>query len=150
MQTDPTWYLGTSWNLYLGPLLGTLEPFGNFTSNPYLESRNPLEPLRRTLTWNFGTFWNLTCTWNPLLKPWLGTLSWNLATSSTFTLEPWNLLDPWLATLTWNLGTSWILHLEPLPGTSQPCGMTAPECPNSLVWLRPQSFQLGKNTKNPA
>ena len=122
MQTDPAWYLGTSWNLYLRPLLGNLEPFGTFIWNPYLESRNPLEPLRRTLTRNFGTFRNLTCTWNPLLEPWLGTLTWNLATSSTFTLEPGN---PYLEPR--NLRNleplvAWNLYLEPLLGTLEPPG----------------------------
>ena len=164
--------LGTS--EYLGPLLGTLEPFGTFTWNPYLESRNPLEPLRRTLTWNLRSFRNLTCTWNPLLEPWLGTLTWNLATSSTFTLEPGNLLEPLLGAskpsepgtlsrlepllgIPWNLRTSWILDLQPLLGNSEPsrtleplnlaepCGMTAPECPRPSLAEAPK-LSVGEKT----
>ena len=39
-----TWNLGTCRNLYLEPLLGTSEPAGTFTWNPYLEPRNLPEP----------------------------------------------------------------------------------------------------------
>ena len=54
-----TWNLGTCRNLYLEPLLGTSEPAGTFTWNPYLEPRSPPEPLLGTLTWNLGTCQNL-------------------------------------------------------------------------------------------
>ena len=86
-----------------------------------------LEPFHGTLSWNFGTFRNLTFAWNPLLEPSLGTLTWNLRTS-------WNLgtLEP-SGSLTWNLGTfqdlysgthilEWILYLEPLLETLEPSG----------------------------
>ena len=64
-----TWNLGTFQNLYLGPLLGTFEPPGSFTCNPfYLETRNFPEPL-------LGPSWTVECpgsfTWNPYLE--LGT-----------------------------------------------------------------------------
>ena len=99
--------------------------------NPYLEPWNLLflEPLLGTSEPS-GTFtWN--CYWNPHLEH-LGTL------------EPWN------------PGTFRNLYLEPLLGTyleprnlPEPYGMTAPECPRTIVWLRPQSFQLlGKKKSN--
>ena len=53
------WNFGTSWVLYLEPFLGTWEPPGTFTWNPYLEPRNLPEPLLGTLTWNLGTSRNL-------------------------------------------------------------------------------------------
>ena len=62
-----TWNLGTCRNLYLEPLLGTSEPAGTFTWNPYLEPPNLPEPLLGTLTWNLGTCRNL------YLEPFLGT-----------------------------------------------------------------------------
>ena len=77
-----TWNLETCRNLYLEPLLGTSEPAGTFTWNPYLEPRSPPEPLFGTLTWNLGTCRNLylepllgtsepagAFTWNPYLEP---------------------------------------------------------------------------------
>ena len=81
IQTDPTWYLGTSWSLCLElwnlfePSLGTPTwNLGTFTWNP---------------SWNFETLRNLSCTWNPFWNP--------------FFLEPGNLLGPLLGTLTRNL-----------------------------------------------
>ena len=128
MQTDSTWYLGTSGNLYLGPLLGISEPLGTFThlylnppsgtltGNCYLEPRNLFKPLLATFE-PPGSF-----SWNPSLKP--GNL--HLKPSSC------------------NLGTYWTLCLqpclaprnlpEPLLGTSKPRGtlrVTAPECPRA-------------------
>ena len=125
-----TWNLGTCRNLYLEPLyleprnlrnplwleplLGTSEPAGNFSwnpytwnlgtfgtllGNPYLKPRNLPEPLLGTLTRNLGTCRNL------YLEPLLGTSE----PAGTFTwnpyLEPRNLREPLLGTLTWNLGT---------------------------------------------
>ena len=122
-----TWNLGTCRNLYLEPLytwnlgtfgtlLGTSEPAGTFTWNPYSEPRN----LR-----------NLT--WNPYLEPrnlpepLLGTLILGTSEpSEPYTwnpyLEPRNLPGPLLGTLTRNLGTCRNLYLEPLLGTSEPAG----------------------------
>ena len=108
--------LGTSWNIYAEPLLGTLEytetlylylepPSGTFTGNSYWEPRNLLEPLL-------------------YLEPFPGT---------------W---EPLLGTLRASFRN---LHLEPLPGTSEPRGTLQDDCPRvpqGLVWLRPQSFQL--------
>ena len=120
-----TWNLGTCRNLHLEPLLGTSEPAGTFTWNPYLEPRNLPEPLLGTLILGTsepaGTF-----TWNPYL-------------------EPRNLPEPLLGTLTWNLGTCRNLYLEPLLGTSEPARTWRDDCPRvpqGLVWLGPQSFQL--------
>ena len=68
------------WNLHLELLLGiseplgTLEPPGSFTWNPYLDPGNLPGPLLGTVT---------------------GTLTWNI-------FEPWNLLDPLPGTFTWN------------------------------------------------
>ena len=122
-----TWNLGARRNLYLEPLLGTSEPAGTFTWNPYLEPRNLPEPLLGTLTWNLGARRNLY-------------------------LEPWNLPEPLLGTLTWNLGTCRNLYLEPLLGTSEPARTWRDDCPRvpqGLVWLGPQSLQLlGKNGSN--
>ena len=68
------------WN-FLEPLLGTLEPFGTFTWNPYTEPR-------ATFTWNLRTSWNFYLElWN-LFDPLLGTLTWNPY------LEPRNLAEP--------------------------------------------------------
>ena len=116
---------------YLEPLLGTSEPAGTFTWNPY--------------TWNLGTCRNL------YLEPLLGTSE----PAGTFTwnpyLEPRNLPEPLLGTLTWNLGTCRNLYLEPLLGTSEPARTWRDDCPRvpqGLVWLGPQSFQLlGKKKK---
>ena len=125
--------LGTFWNpLWLEPLLGTSEPAGTFTWNPY--------------TWNLGTFGTLY-DWNPYLEPrnlpeiLVGTLILGtseplepyleplLETSEpagTFTWNPYseprNLPEPLLGTLTWNLGARRNLYLEPLLGTSEPAG----------------------------
>ena len=118
-----SWNFGTTllgtffWNLHLALLLGTPEPLGTYTWNcgtswilflepfawnPYLEPRNLFEPW--TLTWNFGTFQNLTFTWNPFWNPYS-------EPSKTFTWNPY-----------WKLGTSWILCLEPFLETSEPSG----------------------------
>ena len=125
----PTWNLGTSWNF-----IGTLEPFGTFTWNPYTEPR-------ATFTWNLRTSWNFYLElWN-LLDPLLGTLTWNLGTSRNLvgwlpqsapgpsvaetpklsavgekpllgTSEP--LLGTWEPAATRNLGTfTWNLCLQP-------------------------------------
>ena len=66
--------LGTSWHLYLEPLLGTSEPSLGTLSRLepslkifYLEPWNLLDPWLGTLTWNLGTFRNL------YLEPSLGT-----------------------------------------------------------------------------
>ena len=92
-----------------------------------LVPRNLLEPLLGTLTWNFGTFWNLhleplwnlgTC-WNLYAQPWLGTLELS-ETLPVLGIPFWNLdwelllgtLQP-LQPLLWNLGTSWNPYLEP-------------------------------------
>ena len=168
--------LGTFWNpLWLEPLLGTSEPAGTFTWNPYTWNLGTF--LLGTLTWNLGTCRNLyleplyleprnlrNLTWNPYLEPrnlpepLLGTLTRNLGTCRNLYLEPllgtsepagtftWN---PLLGTLTWNLGTCRNLYLEPLLGTSEPARTWRDDCPRvpqGLVWLGPQSFQLlGKN-----
>ena len=116
--------LGTFWNpLWLEPLLGTSEPAGTFTWNPYLEPRN-------LLTWNpyleprnlpeplLGTL--ILGTSEPYLEPLLGTSK----PAGTFTWNPYseprNLPEPLLGTLTWNLGARRNLYLEPLLGTSEP------------------------------
>ena len=122
--------LGTFWNpLWLEPLLGTSEPAGTFTWNPY--------------TWNLGTFGTLLGTLGtsepagtllgtlilgtsehsePYLEPLLGTSE----PAGTFTWNPYseprNLPEPLLGTLTWNLGARRNLYLEPLLGTSEPAG----------------------------
>ena len=44
LQIKKTWNLGARRNLYLEPLLGTSEPAGTFTWNPYSEPRNLPEP----------------------------------------------------------------------------------------------------------
>ena len=136
--------LGTFWNpLWLEPLLGTSEPAGTFTWNPYTWNLGTFGTLLGTLTWNLGTCRNL------YLEPLLGTSE----PAGTFTwnpyLEPRNLPEPLLGTLTWNLGTCRNLYLEPLLGTSEPARTWRDDCPRvpqGLVWLGPQSFQLlGKN-----
>ena len=154
--------LGTFWNpLWLEPLLGTSEPAGTFTWNPYTWNLtwNPyLEPRNQPDYLEPRNLRNLT--WNPYLEPrnlpepLLGTLI--LGTSEpagTFTwnpyLEPRSPPEPLLGTLTWNLGTCRNLYLEALLGTSEPAGtftwnpyleprnlpepgeMTAPECPRA-------------------
>ena len=43
-----TWKLGTFRKFYSEPLLGTLEPPGSLTWNPYLEPRNLTEPCGMT------------------------------------------------------------------------------------------------------
>ena len=139
-----TLILGTSEPSYLEPLLGTSEPAGTFTWNPYTWNFGTFGTLLGTLTWNLGTCRNLY--WNPYLEPrsppepLLGTLY----------LEPRNLPEPLLGTLTWNLGTCRNLYLEPLLGTSEPARTWRDDCPRvpqGLVWLGPQSFQLlGKNS----
>ena len=112
------------WNLLelstrnLQNLLGTLELLG-------------------TLTWNFGTFWNLH------LEPLHGT-------TCNLHLEPPNLLKLLLGTLEPLGSFTWNPDLEPLLGTSEPRGTLWDDCPRvpqGLVWLRPQSFQLLE--KNP-
>ena len=136
--------LGTFWNpLWLEPLLGTSEPAGTFTWNPYTWNLGTFGTLLGTLTWNLGTCRNLYL--EPLyLEPRnLRNLTWNPY------LEPRNLPEPLLGTLTRNLGTCRNLYLEPLLGTSEPAGtftwnpyleprnlpepgeMTAPECPRA-------------------
>ena len=80
-----------------GTLLGTLEPAGTFTWNPY--------------TWNLGTFGTL-----------LGTLTWNLGTCRNLYLEPLLGTSEPAGTFTWNLGARRNLYLEPLLGTSEPAG----------------------------
>ena len=144
------WYLGTSWNLYLGPLLGTLEPFGTFTWNPYLEPLTPwnlyaepwlgtLEP-SETLPVLGIPFWNLD--WELLLGTFqaLQLSLWNLGTSWNpyFLLgaaepsEPGTLsgLEPLLGTLTWNLGTSrnlagWLPQSAPGPSLADAAKLSA-------------------------
>ena len=137
--------LGTSEHSepYLEPLLGTSEPAGTFTWNPYTWNLGTFGTLLGTLTWNLGTCRNL------YLEPLLGTSE----PAGTFTwnpyLEPRSPPEPLLGTLTWNLGTCRNLYLEPLLGTSEPAGtftwnpyleprnlpepggMTAPECPRA-------------------
>ena len=106
--------LGTFWNpLWLEPLLGTSEPAGTFTWNPYTWN---LGTLLGTLTWNLGTCRNLYL--EPLyLEPRnLRNLTWNPY------LEPRNLPEPSLGTLLRNLGTCRNLYVEPLLGTSEPAG----------------------------
>ena len=112
IQTDPTWYLRTSWK-------------------HYLELWNLFEPSPRTLTWNLETSWNL-CTepllgpletsetlvgWNLHLTPFTWeprnlTFTWNLEPLLAFTWYPY--VEPWNLTLTWNLGTFRNLLLETL------------------------------------
>ena len=128
---------------YLEPLLGTSEPAGTFTWNPYTWNLGTFGTLLGTLTWNLGTCRNLYL--EPLLgtsEP-AGTFTWNPYS------EPRNLPEPLLGTLTWNLGTCRNLYLEPLLGTSEPARTWRDDCPRvpqGLVWLGPQSFQLlGKN-----
>ena len=109
--------LGTFWNpLWLEPLLGTSEPAGTFTWNPYTWNLGTFGTLLGTLTWNLGTCRNLYL--EPLyLEPRnLRNLTWNPY------LEPRNLPEPLLGTLTRNLGTCRNLYLEPLLGTSEPAG----------------------------
>ena len=109
--------LGTFWNpLWLEPLLGTSEPAGTFTWNPYTWNLGTFGTLLGTLTWNLGTCRNLYL--EPLyLEPRnLRNLTWNPY------LEPRNLPEPLLGTLTRNLGTCRNLYLEPLLGTSEPTG----------------------------
>ena len=128
--------LGTFWNpLWLEPLLGTSEPAGTFTWNPYIWNLGTFGTLLGTLTWNLGTCRNLyleplyleprnlrNLTWNPYLEPLLGTSE----PARTFTWNPYseprNLPEPLLGTLTWNLGARRNLYLEPLFGTSEPAG----------------------------
>ena len=112
-----TWNLGTCRNpLWLEPLLGTSEPAGTFTWNPYLEPRNLPEPLLETLI--LGT----SEPSEPYLEPLLGTSE----PAGTFTWNPYseprNLPEPLLGTFTWNLGARRNLYLEPLLGTSEPAG----------------------------
>ena len=113
---------------YLEPLLGTSEPAGTFTWNPYTWNLGTFGTLLGTLTWNLGTCRNLylepllgtsepagTFTWNPYLEPlsppelYLEPLLGTSEPAGTFTwnpyLEPRNLPEPLLGTLTWNLGT---------------------------------------------
>ena len=166
--------LGTFWNpLWLEPLLGTSEPAGTFTWNPYSWNLGTFGTLLGTLTWNLGTCRNLYLEplyleprkpSEPYLEPLLGTsepagtftwnpYTWNLGNLRNLTwnpyLEPRNLPEPLLGTLTRNLGTCRNLYLEPLLGTSEPAGtftwnpyweprnlpepgeMTAPECPRA-------------------
>ena len=156
--------LGTFWNpLWLEPLLGTSEPAGTFTWNPYY-TWNLGTFLLGTLTWNLGTCRNLyleplyleprnlrNLTWNPYLEPrnlpepLLGTLTQNLGTCRNLYLEPWLGTSKPAGTFTWNLGTCRNLYLEPLLGTSEPARTWRDDCPRvpqGLVWLGPQSFQL--------
>ena len=118
IQSDPTWYLGTLWNLYLEPLLETFEPSLGTCGNPYLEPRNLPKPSLGTCTWNLGTSWNLYAEpffelWN-LLKPYLHLDFWNLHLELLLgTLEP-------LENFTCNFGTSRILYLEPFLETWEP------------------------------
>ena len=101
--------LGTFWNpLWLEPLLGTSEPAGTFTWNPYTWNLGTFGTLLGTLTWNLGTCRNLYL--EPLyLEPRnLRNLTWNPY------LEPRNLPEPFLGTLTRNLETCRNLYLEPL------------------------------------
>ena len=125
--------LGTFWNpLWLEPLLGTSEPAGTFTWNPYTWNLGTFGTLLGTLTWNLGTCRNLyleplyleprnlrNLTWNPYLEPrnlpepLLGTLILGTSEPSEPYLEP---------LITWNLGTCRNLYLEPLLGTSEPAG----------------------------
>ena len=124
-------------NPYLEPLRGTresslgaltwnsdLEPRNlakpsHKTSETYLEPRNFLEPLLRTLGF-FGTFWNLL----------LGT-SWNLH------LEPQNLLKPLLGTLEPPGSLTWNPCLEPC-NLAEPCGMTAQSAPGPSLAETPK------------
>ena len=87
--------------------LGTLEPFGTFTWNPYF--------------WNLKTFWNLYAA-----EPLLGTLEPS-ETLPLFGTRIWNLhlelllgASAPLGTFTWNFGTSWILYLKLFPRTLEP------------------------------
>ena len=99
------------------PCFGVRRPDSRMTN----ENKPMLNPnsygIHRTLTWNVGILRNL-----------LGTFTWNPY------LEFRNLLEcP--GTFTWNP----YIHGTNL---AEPCGMTVPECPKLVLWLRPRSFQL--------
>ena len=142
-------------------LIGTSEPLGTFTWDPYLELWNLPKPYLYLESPSGNLDWELLLgilqplqpllwSWNPYLEPrnlrnleplqWLGTLLGG-------TLEP-----PWILDLQPLLGTSepsgtftWNPYLEQLLGTSEPRGTLRDDCPRvpqGLVWLRPQSFQL--------